>query len=95
MPADTVTGSNSVIEAALAAAACTSLGAVESGLGNDSTCWGKLRTAEFPFMATAATSWALAAISAVGNVPSQMRDFFLGSRISDTHLPQLRILTPL
>jgi hypothetical protein len=45
-------------------------------------------------MASAATSWARAAISAVGNVPNQMRDFFRGSRISDTHFPQLRRRTP-
>jgi hypothetical protein len=45
-------------------------------------------------MASAATSCARAAISAVGNVPSQMRDFLRGSRISDTHLPHARIRTP-
>jgi hypothetical protein len=45
-------------------------------------------------MASAATSCARAAISAVANVPSQMRDFFRGSRISDTHLPHARIRTP-
>lgn len=45
-------------------------------------------------MLSAATSCALAAISGVENVPSQIRDFLRGSRISDTHLPQLRIRTP-
>uniref|UniRef100_A0A8R7QPR0 Uncharacterized protein n=1 Tax=Triticum urartu TaxID=4572 RepID=A0A8R7QPR0_TRIUA len=45
-------------------------------------------------MARAATSCARAAISAVAKVPSQMRDFLRGSRISDTHLPQLRMRTP-
>ena len=45
-------------------------------------------------MLSAATSCARAAISGVENVPSQMRDFLRGSRISDTHLPQLRIRTP-
>lgn len=45
-------------------------------------------------MLRAATSWALAAISGVRNVPSQMRDFFLGSRISDTHFPQFLMRTP-
>ncbi|GER26353.1 hypothetical protein STAS_02003, partial [Striga asiatica] len=45
-------------------------------------------------MARAATSWARAAISAVGYVPSHILDFFLGSRISQTHLPQLRFRTP-
>ena len=50
--------------------------------------------AELPLMLNAATSCALAAISGVGNVPSHMRDFLRGSRISDTHLPQFRIRTP-
>ncbi|GER25568.1 hypothetical protein STAS_01160 [Striga asiatica] len=45
-------------------------------------------------MLRAATSCARAAISGVGNVPSQIRDFLRGSRISETHLPQLRIRTP-
>ncbi|CAH9101947.1 unnamed protein product [Cuscuta epithymum] len=45
-------------------------------------------------MDMAATSWARAAISGVAKVPSQMRDFFLGSRISDTHFPHARIRTP-
>nr|GMC51236.1 transcription factor DREB1 [Ipomoea batatas] len=42
----------------------------------------------------AATSCALAAISGLGKVPSQMRDFFRGSRISETHFPQFLIRTP-
>lgn len=46
-------------------------------------------------MARAATSWARAAISAVENVPSHILDFFRGSRISDTHLPQFLNRTPL
>ncbi|CAA6666028.1 unnamed protein product [Spirodela intermedia] len=45
-------------------------------------------------MLSAATSCARAAISGVGKVPSQIRDFLRGSRISETHFPQLRILTP-
>ncbi|KAM7490433.1 hypothetical protein LguiA_033354 [Lonicera macranthoides] len=45
-------------------------------------------------MLRAATSCARAAISGVVKVPSQIRDFFLGSRISDTHLPQFLIRTP-
>ncbi|KAF1893710.1 hypothetical protein Lal_00002225 [Lupinus albus] len=45
-------------------------------------------------MVNAATSCALAAISGVENVPSHMRDFLRGSRISETHFPQLRIRTP-
>lgn len=48
----------------------------------------------FPFIPRAATSCALAAISGVGNVPSHIRDFFRGSRISDTHFPQFRMRTP-
>lgn len=45
-------------------------------------------------MANAATSCARAAISAVGYVPSHILDFFLGSRISDTHFPQFLFRTP-
>nr|KYP54252.1 hypothetical protein KK1_000431 [Cajanus cajan] len=56
--------------------------------------WGKLRMAAWPFMLRAATSCARAAIWGVAKVPSQIRDFLRGSRISDTHLPQLRIRTP-
>ncbi|WVY90412.1 hypothetical protein V8G54_035926 [Vigna mungo] len=48
----------------------------------------------FPFMLSAATSCALAAISGVGNVPSHILDFFRGSRISDTHFPQFLMRTP-
>nr|KYP52325.1 hypothetical protein KK1_025801 [Cajanus cajan] len=50
--------------------------------------------APLPFMLRAATSCALAAISGVGNVPNHIRDFFRGSRISDTHFPQFRMRTP-
>ncbi|EYU29278.1 hypothetical protein MIMGU_mgv1a014180mg [Erythranthe guttata] len=71
--------SNFSIAAAFAAAAWTS---------------GKLRVAEAPLMLSAATSWARAAISGVGKVPSHIRDFLRGSRISETHLPQLLIRTP-
>lgn len=45
-------------------------------------------------MVSAAASCALAAISGLENVPSQIRDFFRGSRISDTHFPQFRMRTP-
>jgi hypothetical protein len=55
---------------------------------------GKLSTAPRPLTTSAAASWARAAISAVGKVPSQMRDFLRGSRISDTHFPHARIRTP-
>lgn len=82
------------IAAALAAAACTSRGEAEAGLGSEAARSGKLRMAPGPLMLRAATSWARAAISGVGKVPSQILDFFLGSRISDTHFPQARIRTP-
>ncbi|CAA7404388.1 unnamed protein product [Spirodela intermedia] len=55
---------------------------------------GKLRTAERPRRASAATSWARAAISGVGKVPSQWRFSLRGSLTSQTHLPPLRSLTP-
>ena len=80
--------------AASAAAACTSRGANDTGRGSEEASSGKLRMAPFPFMLSAATSCALAAISAVGNVPSHILDFFRGSRISDTHFPQFRMRTP-
>ncbi|CAL9175621.1 unnamed protein product [Musa hybrid cultivar] len=82
------------IAAALAAAACTSRGERVAGRGRALASSGKLSTAAAPLMLSAATSWARAAISGVGNVPSQMRDFLRGSRISDTHFPQFRIRTP-
>lgn len=83
------------IEAALAAAAWTSRGELEAGRGRDPASLGKLRMAEAPLMLNAATSCARAAISGVENVPSQIRLFFLGSRISDTHFPHARMRTPL
>lgn len=82
-------------EAAFAAAAWTSRGEEEAGRGKEEASSGKLRMAELPLMLKAATSWARAAISGVEKVPSQIRDFLRGSRISDTHLPQVRIRTPL
>ncbi|URE48264.1 hypothetical protein MUK42_24797, partial [Musa troglodytarum] len=80
--------------AAFAAAAWMSRGARVAGRGREAASSGKLRIAAAPLMLSAATSWARAAISGVGNVPSQMRDFLRGSRISDTHFPQLRFRTP-
>ena len=80
--------------AAFAAAAWTSRAAREAGRGREFARWGKFRMAAEPLMLRAATSCALAAISGVGNVPSHIRDFFRGSRISDTHFPQFRIRTP-
>lgn len=91
---DAVIVLNLSIWAAFAAAACTSRGLSEMGRGSEPASSGKLRMAELPLMLRAATSWARAAISGVGNVPSQMRDFFRGSRISETHLPQFLMRTP-
>ncbi|CAA7410804.1 unnamed protein product [Spirodela intermedia] len=71
-----------------------SLGAAVTGRGSSEASSGKFRWAASPLIVSAATSWARAAISAVGKVPSQILDFFLGSRISDTHFPQFRIRTP-
>ncbi|KAK9149303.1 hypothetical protein Scep_008060 [Stephania cephalantha] len=72
-----------------------SRGERDAGRGRERARSGKLSMAEFPLMLKAATSWALAAISGVGNVPSHILDFFRGSRISDTHFPQFLIRTPL
>jgi len=47
-----------------------------------------------PLRAKAATSYATAAISGVGNVPNQILLGFFGSRISDTHFPLVLRLTP-
>ncbi|KAK3039237.1 hypothetical protein RJ639_027941 [Escallonia herrerae] len=52
------------------------------------------RQADIPLSTIAATSWALAAISAVGNVPRQILVFLLGSRTSQTHFPEFLLLTP-
>ncbi|KAJ0524050.1 hypothetical protein HanIR_Chr10g0500341 [Helianthus annuus] len=72
-----------------------SRGVHDSGRGKRCLSSGKLRIADFPLIESAATSCARAAISGLAKVPSQIRDFFLGSRISDTHLPHARIRTPL
>lgn len=82
------------VAAAAAAAACTSRGVVHRGR-LDGGEFGKLSGAEGPRRQITAASYALAAISAVGKEPSQMRVRLLGSRISDTHLPQERMRTPL
>nr|GEZ59411.1 hypothetical protein [Tanacetum cinerariifolium] len=71
-----------------------SRGEQESGRGKMLASSGKFRMAVFPLMQRAATSCARAAISGSENVPSQIRDFFLGSRISETHFPHARIRTP-
>lgn len=80
--------------AAFTAAAWTSRGEHVMGRGNKWANWGKFSIAEVPLMDMAATSWARAAISAVAKVPNQIRDFFFGSRISDTHFPHALIRTP-
>lgn len=89
-----VIGLRWIMAAALVAAAWTSRGEQESGRGKTPASSGKLRIADEPFIESAATSCARAAISGSEKVPSQIRDFFLGSRISDTHLPHARIRTP-
>ncbi|KAK3039238.1 hypothetical protein RJ639_027942 [Escallonia herrerae] len=71
-----------------------SFASVEAGIGSRQAESAKLRQADFPLRAIAATSWALAAISAVGNVPSQILVFLLGSRTSQTHLPEFLLLAP-
>lgn len=55
---------------------------------------GKLRNAVGPCSSRAAMSNALAASSGVPNVPNQIRESFLGSRISAAHFPHFRSLTP-
>nr|CAD1824140.1 unnamed protein product [Ananas comosus var. bracteatus] len=69
-------------------------GGGEGGRGRAAASSGKLRAAAGPLTQSAAASWARAAISGVGKVPSQMRVFFRGSRISDTHFPHARMRTP-
>ncbi|KAK3021676.1 hypothetical protein RJ639_047510 [Escallonia herrerae] len=56
---------------------------------------GKLSNAFSPRRARLATSCALAAISGVENVPSQILDFLFGSRTSHTHLLPFLRRTPL
>lgn len=55
---------------------------------------GKFSLARTPRNLVAATSYAMAASSAVSKVPSQTRAAFFGSRISAAHLPQGRCRTP-
>ncbi|BAS82724.1 Os03g0191850 [Oryza sativa Japonica Group] len=55
---------------------------------------GKLSLADSPRRRNAALSYASAASSAVSKVPSQRRVRLRGRRISATHLPQCRCLTP-
>nr|KYP74918.1 hypothetical protein KK1_007614 [Cajanus cajan] len=71
-----------------------SLASAVAGTGNRHAESAKLRQADLPRSAIAATSCARAAISAVGKVPSQILVFLLGSRTSHTHLPESLLLTP-
>ncbi|KAL5727725.1 hypothetical protein ACHQM5_000885 [Ranunculus cassubicifolius] len=73
--------------AAARAAVRISEGEADARIGYAATDSGKLRLTSLPFKASAATSYAVAAISGVGNVPSQIRVVLRGSRISDTHFP--------
>ncbi|ERN13152.1 hypothetical protein AMTR_s00040p00196200 [Amborella trichopoda] len=66
----------------------------EAGAGRWTAEIGKLRAAFLPFMAMAATSYAVAAISGVAKDPSHIRFVVLGFLISDTHIPVFLFLTP-
>ncbi|KAK3027565.1 hypothetical protein RJ639_042334 [Escallonia herrerae] len=81
--------------AASAAAARIPLASLVTGTGRRHTESAKFKQACWPLSANAATSWARAAISAVGYVPSHILDFLLGSRSSHTHLLEFLCLTPL
>lgn len=80
--------------AAFNEASWISLAVHVDGRGKCSTSSGKFSCALRPFKQYAATSYALAAISGAGKEPNQMRVFFRGSLISDTHLPHRRFRTP-
>ncbi|KAK6926291.1 hypothetical protein RJ641_008010 [Dillenia turbinata] len=82
------------ISAASAAAFRMSFASVDAGTGNRQAESAKLRQAARPRSAMAATSWARAAISTVGYVPSHILVFLFGSRTSHTHLPELLRRTP-
>ncbi|RYR37568.1 hypothetical protein Ahy_A09g042448 [Arachis hypogaea] len=89
---DSVTGRNA--SAASAAAFWMSLASVVSGTGRRHAESAKLRQADLPLRAIAATSCARAAISAVANVPSHILVFLFGSLTSQTHLPEFLRRTP-
>nr|KYP55587.1 hypothetical protein KK1_001803 [Cajanus cajan] len=73
--------------AASAATRRISLALVDAGSGSRQAESAKLRHANLPRSASAATSCARAAISGVGYVPSQILvDLSLGTRTSHTHL---------
>lgn len=80
---------------ASSAATCMSSAEDDLGRGRRQAESGKLREAKRPLSARAATSWALAAISGVGKVPSHILDFLRGSRTSHTHLFPFLCRTPL
>ncbi|KAL4557123.1 hypothetical protein LXL04_035294 [Taraxacum kok-saghyz] len=63
-------------------------------MGNRHTESAKFKHADCPLNAKAATSCALAAITAVGCVPSHTRNLVFGSLTSQTHLPLSLVLTP-
>ena len=67
----------------------------ETGTGKLHTESAKFKQAFRPLNANAATSCAWAAISAVGDVPSHILDFLLGSHNSHTHMFPFLLLTPL
>ncbi|WVZ12761.1 hypothetical protein V8G54_017291 [Vigna mungo] len=68
---------------------------VDAGKGSRQAESAKLRQADFPRSARAATSCARAAISGVGYVPSQILvDLSLGTRTSQTHLLFFLCRTP-
>ncbi|KAK4578778.1 hypothetical protein RGQ29_028745 [Quercus rubra] len=76
------------------AARWISFAAADAGTGSLHTESAKLRHALRPRSAIAATSYARAAISAEGKVPSQILDFLFGSRTSHTHFLEFFLLTP-
>ncbi|BAS77777.1 Os02g0230875, partial [Oryza sativa Japonica Group] len=96
-PPSIQTGSHHGCSAAVswnAAPNTSSAASSSSSRGSSTIASSSSSAAPAPLTPPAAASWARAAISGVGNVPSQMRDFFRGSLISDTHFPHARIRTP-
>lgn len=71
------------------------VGCVDWGGGISLTFSGKLSLALLPLKRRAASSYALAAASAVSKVPSQTLAALCGSRISAAHFPQGLCRTPL
>lgn len=63
--------------------------------GRTGTSSGKLSLALLPLNRSAASSYALAAASAVSKVPNHTRAAFCGSLISAAHFPHVLCLTPL